>query len=117
MTIPSANIKWGDIHNVVNNTVHNGISPSINIGSYIGQVWSDNTSVPNKNISIGTHFRGKSMPSGGPEYPPGIIDIKNFETIILNEEIINMTLVLISHFILLILEEVKVITLPEKNII
>lgn len=86
MTIPSANIKWGDIYNVVNNTVHNGISPSINIGSYIGQVWRDNTSVPNNNISIGTHFRNKSMPSGGPEYPPGIIDIKNFDTIILNEK-------------------------------
>jgi len=85
MSIPNAPIKFSDIYNVVNGSIHNG-STSINISDYIGQVWSDNTSVPGGDISIETHFRGKSMPSGGPEYPPGIIDIKNFETIIFNAE-------------------------------
>ena len=63
MSVPGAPnpVKWSDIYNAVTGTIHNG-SASINISDYIGQVWSDNTFVPSKDISIDTHFRGKSMP-------------------------------------------------------
>ena len=67
MAIPTGDVKWSDIYTVINKTPHNG-STSINIGTYVGNVWSDGTAVPSKDISIGTHFRGKSMP---PTVPPG----------------------------------------------
>ena len=66
MSIPNAPIKFSDIYNVVNASTHNG-STSIDISDYIGQIWSDNTFVPSKDISIDKHFRGKSMPTGDTE--------------------------------------------------
>ena len=68
MSIPGAPnpVKWSDIYNTVTGTIHNG-STSIKISDYIGQIWSDNTFVPSKDISIDKHFRGKSMPAGDTE--------------------------------------------------
>lgn len=64
MSIPGAPnpVKWSDIYNTITGTIHNG-STSIKISDYIGQIWSDNTFVPSKDISIDKHFRGKSMPT------------------------------------------------------
>jgi hypothetical protein len=83
MTIPSGKVKWSDIYNAITGGTHNG-STSINKGAYIGHVWADGTAVPSKNISIGTHFRGKSMPASGPDYPDDIEDIAPFQVIALD---------------------------------
>ena len=86
MTIPSGAVKWSDIYSVVNGTLHNG-STSVSISQFIGQQWSDNTFVPTKDISIGTHFRGKSMPSGVPPgYPLDSVEIGKGEIIPMNSE-------------------------------
>ena len=84
MTIPSGAVKWSDIYSVVNGTLHNG-STAVSISQFVGQQWSDNTFVPSKDISIGTHFRGKSMPSGVPPgYPLDSVEIGKGETIPMN---------------------------------
>ena len=86
MTIPSGAVKWSDIYSVVNGTLHNG-STSVSIGQFVGQQWSDNTFVPSNNISIGSHFRGKSMPSGvPPDYPPDAKQIERGDIILLNSD-------------------------------
>ena len=83
MSIPGAPnpVKWSDIYNAVTGTIHNG-STSIKISDYIGQIWSDNTFVPSKDISIDKHFRGKSMPAGELEIemPPGGVANNLLET-------------------------------------
>lgn len=67
-TVIEKNIKWSQIYNVINgaprDTPISTSTSNINIGAYVGQLWSDNTFVPSKNISIKDHFAGKSIPGG-----------------------------------------------------